>query len=303
MDVRQLRSFCTAAKHHSIVKAADDLEIGQPTVTTHIRKLEEELGVVLFDRARRPIELTPSGSTLAGLATPLMESLDTLAAQTAHGESRVPVTVAAVHDIVPHALIRVVRVFLHRHPESHLRIRSAPVQEVLNMVTEGEVDLGLTPYPGKSNDLDFAALFTYERVLITQPGHPILGQPLTSLDQIAKYPLILLRKGNYTRVLLEEELGRRGTSYDVLVELDSMDMIKRYVALGMGIAVGPRLAIEPEDENELGIVSLANLLPVEQAGVVTRKGRTLSTSALNFLSVMKDTLSVANGRRPSGSGT
>ena len=65
--------------------------------------------------------------------------------------------------------------------------------------------------------------------------------------------------------------------------------------------VGPRLAIEPEDENELGIVSLANLLPVEQAGVVTRKGRTLSTSALNFLSVMKDTLSVANGRRPSGS--
>ena len=65
-------------------------------------------------------------------------------------------------------------------------------------------------------------------------------------------------------------------SYEVVVELDSMDMVKRYVALGMGISVGPRLAIEPEDLDELAIVSLANLLPVEQAGIVTLRGKTLS---------------------------
>ena len=75
-----------------------------------------------------------------------------------------------------------------------------------------------------------------------------------------------------------------GTSYDVLVELDSMDMIKRYVALVMGVSVGPRLAIEPDDEDKLGIVSLANLLPVEQAGIVTLRGKTRSAPTHNLIS-------------------
>lgn len=72
-----------------------------------------------------------------------------------------------------------------------------------------------------------------------------------------------------------------------------MDMIKRYVALGMGISAGPRLAMDPEDKDELGIVSLATLLPMEQAGIVTVRGKTLSTPAREFISVMRDTLAPA----------
>ena len=160
------------------------------------------------------------------------------------------------------------------------------------MVAEGEVDLGLTPYPGRSEKLEFASLFVYDRVLITPPGHPLLENPLTSLDQVAQWPLILMAKETYTRTMLEAELRRRGTAYEVLVELDSMDMIKRYVALGMGVSVGPRLAIEPEDREDLGILSLANLLPVEQGGIVTLRGNTLSTAARSFISVTRDTLSL-----------
>ena len=88
-------------------------------------------------------------------------------------------------------------------------------------------------------------------------------------------------------MILEEEFRRRGLDYEVIVELDSLDMIKRYVALGMGISVGPLLAIEPEDKDRLGVVSLANLLPVDQGGIVTLKGKTLSTPARNFIHVMR----------------
>ena len=76
----------------------------------------------------------------------------------------------------------------------------------------------------------------------------------------------------------------------MVVELDSFDMIKRYVALGIGISVGPRLAIEPNDQDELGIVSLANLLPVERAGIVSLRGKAVSTPAQRFISVIKHTL-------------
>ena len=297
MELRELRSFCAAARLRSISKAAARLGFGQPTVTTHIRKLEDELGMVLFDRVRRPIQLTLAGARLAELAGPLVEGIDGLGARTSLAEEEGPVAVASTHDIIPHNLLRVVMAFRTRYPHAHLRIRSGLRSEVLHMVAEGEVDMGMVPGLERAADFDFQGLFGYERVLITPIGHPLLEEPLRSLEQIASWPLILMMPGTHTRAMLEGEFRRQGLDYEIVVELDSMDMIKRYVALGMGIAVGPRLAIEPEDREELGVVSLANLLPVEQAGIVTLRGKTLSTPALNFISVTRDTLAPASAGR------
>ena len=291
MEIRELRSFCTAARLKSITKAAELLELGQPTVTTHIRKLEQELGTLLFDRVKRPIQLTPAGVALAGVATPLVEGIDGLAATATAAEEDGPVSLASTHDIISHALLRVVSIFLKLYPRAHLRVRSALTGEVMDMVAQRQVDMGLVPAMGSSEDFDFTPLFASERVLITPKGHPLLEKPLVSLDEIAQWPLILRRRETDTSRMLEAEFQRKGLSYDVRVELDSMDMVKRYVALGMGVSVGPRLAIEPKDLDDLGIVSLSSLLPVEQAGVVTLRGRTLSTPTRSFISVLKDTFS------------
>ena len=288
MELRQLRSFCTAARLRSIVRTAESLEMGQPTVTKHIKKLEQEMGTVLFDRVRRPIQLTPAGAALARLATPLVEGIEALAANTSLAEEEGPVSVASTHDIISHALLSGVRTFLQMHPHTHLLIRSGLIQEVLQMVEQGEVDLGLIPAPERSEGYDFVGLFADERVLITPLGHPLLEKPLTSLDEIAQWPLVLRTRETYTSKILEAEFQRKGLSYEVLVELDSMDMVKRYVALGMGVSVGPRLAIEPEDLDELGIVSLGHLLPVEQSGIVTLRGKSLSTPVQNFIGVISD---------------
>ncbi len=296
MELRELRSFCAAARVHSISKAAQELGLGQPTVTTHIKKLEEELGMVLFDRVRRPIQLTLAGDRLSSIATPLVEGIDSLATMTHEAEQRGPVQIASTPDIIPHTLIRVVRVFLARFPQVHLKIRSGTRAEVLQMVKDGDVDLGVVQHPEKSEGLDFLGLFLYERVLITPLEHPLLKEPLTSLEQIVRYPLILMGRGTHTRSILEDEFRRMGLEYDIVVELDSMDMIKRFVALGMGISVGPRLAIEKEDRNTLGVISLANLLPVEQAGIVTLPGKTISKPTHNFMSVMRDVLAPASSR-------
>ncbi|MDA1348664.1 MAG: LysR family transcriptional regulator [Chloroflexi bacterium] len=291
MEIRELRSFCTAARLKSITKAAELLQLGQPTVTTHIKKLEEELGTPLFDRVTRPIQLTPAGVALAGVATPLVEGIDGLAATATADEEDGPVSLASTHDIISHALLRVVSIFLKLYPRAHLRVRSALTGEVMDMVAQRQVDMGLVPAMGSSEDFDFTPLFASERVLITPKGHPLLEKPLVSLDEIAQWPLILRKRETDTSRVLEAEFQRKGLSYDVRVELDSMDMVKRYVALGMGVSVGPRLAIEPKDLDDLGIVSLSSLLPVEQAGVVTLRGRTLSTPTRSFISVLKDTFS------------
>ena len=158
------------------------------------------------------------------------------------------------------------------------------------MVEEGEVDIGVVPGPERSEVLDFHALFPYERVLIAPLGHPLLDEPLTSLGQIAAWPLILMGPRTYTRLMLETEFRRSNLPYEIVVELDSMDMAKRYVALGMGVSVGPRLAIEPEDERLLGVVSLVNILPTEQAGILTLRGKKLAPPARGFIQEMERTL-------------
>ena len=281
-----------AARLRSISRAAERLGIGQPTVTTHIKKLEGELNTVLFDRVKRPIQLTLAGRRLSELATPLVEGIDGLADTTAEAEERGPVVLAATPDIIPHTLLRVVRVFLARHPHIHLTIKSATRVQVSQMISEGEADIGIIQHYDRDEAFAFEGLFVYERVLITPLDHPLANQPVESLEQIALYPLILMSEGTHTRDLLESELKRRGVNYEIVVDLDSMDMIKRYVALGMGVSVGPRLAIDPEDNEVLGVVSLAHILPVEQGGIITLKGKRLSKPTQRFITVMRDVLSI-----------
>ena len=297
MEIRELRSFCTAARLRSISRAAEQLHIGQPTVTTHIKKLETELDTLLFDRVKRPIQLTLAGRRLSELATPLVEGIDGLAQTASEAEERGPVLLGATPDVIPHTLLRVVRAFLARHPHIHLTIKSATRTQVKQLVSEGEVDIGIVQHYDRDEAFLFEGLFVYERVLIAPRDHPLSGEAVESLAQIARYPLILMNEGTHTRDLLESEFKQRGVSYEIVVDLDSMDMIKRYVALGMGVSVGPRLAIDPWDQETLEVVSLAHILPVEQGGIITLKGKRLSTPAQRFISVMRDVLAPAG--RPS----
>ena len=296
MEIRELRSFCSAARFRSISRAAEQLGMGQPTVTTHIKKLESELNTVLFDRVKRPIQLTLAGKRLQELAVPLVEGLDALVQSASEAEERGPVVLAATPDLIPHTLLSVVRVFTTLHPHIHLTIKSAPRTMIMQMIADGEADIGIIQHYDRDEAFLFEGLFVYERVLITPADHPLAREPVEAIEHIAQYPLIMMSEGTHTRDLLESEFKRRGISYEIVVDLDSMDMIKRYVALGMGISVGPMLAIDPEDHENLGVVSLAHILPVEQGGIVTLRGKQISKPAEQFISVMRDTLATTAHR-------
>ncbi len=280
MDVRELRSFTVAARVRSISRAAELLDIGQPTVSTHIKKLEQELGTQLFDRIRRPIRLTLAGEKLLELAGPLVEGIEGLASNTQQAQTEGPVTVAATANLMSHFLLRAVEAFRDENPRVHLRLRSRLRSEVIEMVSQGEVDFGIVPGLDPDPALEFRSLFPYQRLLITPLDHPVLQDlPLTSFEQIAKYPLITMGPGTYTRSAVESEFRRKGLDFDIIMEADSLDLIKRYVKDGYGIAIIPRVVAEPGDEKTLGIVHLGHMMPVDQAGLITLQGRAISAPA------------------------
>ena len=283
MESIELRSLCASSKLNSISKAAKSLGLGQSTVTTHIKRLEDELGVKLIDRAIRPIRTTSAGARLVQLATPILGKIDSFIGKLPEANQETPISIAAAQDQIPGLLRDVVLEYRSLYPKTQLQIRSGILSEATEMVAEGIVDLGLLARPEDQSGLDFERLIEFERVLFTPLGHPLLAFPIVSLEQIVDWPLIVLRKGTCTRTAIDAAVKKSGLKYDIVIELDNMDLVKEYVAKGLGIGIGGRSHSDSPSKAKIGMLSLSHLLPPGEVGIVTIRGKTLSPSAALFV--------------------
>jgi DNA-binding transcriptional LysR family regulator len=296
MDIKELRSFCMVAKLASVSKASQALGLGQPAVTKHVQRLETEIGRSLFERGMRPLRLTAAGSNLLRMAEPLVEGLDTLSSRAPLAASQ-PVAVGVPHGFIGHVLPEAVRDLRSAIPAARTRILSGTKEEVFELVQSGGVDFAVAPDPGPSRSFDFAPLFPSERVLIAPRDHPLAKRAPASLKELARYPLILPRWQTQTRALLESEFRRLGVAYDVAVELDSIELLERYVELGVGLAVGLRGATGTESWMRLAVVSLARFLPSETIGVVRRRSLPLSDAAMALIAQLQAAVPPAATRK------
>jgi LysR family transcriptional regulator, low CO2-responsive transcriptional regulator len=295
MELRQLRSFHAAATLTSMSKAAETLQIRQPTVTNHIKQLERELGVTLFDRELRPIQPTHAGETLFRLVGPLLDGVANLKADTVSSEEATPLVIASVQDAIPYALLRVLRHMRGRFSHFHVNVQSGSFETVVRLVARREAEVGVVVNKVIGDEFNFVPMFQYDRVLIAPLGHPVLDDGALTLEQIARWPLVMMQQSR-TRELLEAEFQRDGVPFDIVMEIDSMYMIKRYVEAGIGISVGPGSALEPQDEAHLGHVSLKSILPDDSGGIFTLKDRVLSRSAQRFIDSFGETFTAERGR-------
>jgi|TARA_B100002003_G_scaffold221624_1_gene224793 DNA-binding transcriptional LysR family regulator len=291
MEIKHLRSFAMTAQLNSISKAAKRLNIGQPTVTTHIQKLESELQIILFDRVKRPIVLTKEGIIFSNTIINLLESIDNITTANIKNNKDIVVTIGATYDIIPHILFDVIKDFLKQDLNIPISIRSGHRRDVINMLQNREIDFGIIPGKTKSQNIHFEKLFNYNRVLITPKNHPLTKEKSISLNKISKYPFIMMESHSYTRELIEQEFSRNNLSFNVIIELDSIDFIKQFVEIGMGISIGPKLAIDKDDLNNIAIVDLNNILKQDECGIISLPNRVISKSAKTFIKFMKNTLS------------
>ena len=128
-------------------KRPGTLELGQPTVTTHLRKLESEFGITLFDRIKRPIQLTSEGVTLLELVTPVVRAVDTLKTQMDYSERLGSFVVGAYHDLLMHHLPKGIQEFRSQLPDVRIRLLARPYTELISLVKSGELDLAFCSPP------------------------------------------------------------------------------------------------------------------------------------------------------------
>lgn len=282
--MQQLRGFYYAARAKSITRAAEQLGLSQPSVSLQIQALEQELGTQLFERRGPRIRLTREGEILLELARPLVEGLEGLdeAFQTqresvTHGS----VSIAAGGSTLQYILPPYVKTFVHEHPQIDLRLHNVTGKTGLALLRAGEVDFAVGPILDTPPDILFYPIMTYDPVLITAPDHPLARRKRITLNDIAKYPLILPPRSQSTYRFVEMVFAEHSLQHEVKLEVGGYDVIITYVELGLGISIVMSHCLTGDEK--LHTVKLSQHFPRRSYGLVLRKGRVLSPAARLFV--------------------
>lgn len=285
----QLRGFCYAAQAGSISKAAERLFLSQPSVSLQIQALEREFKTTLFERRGPKIVLTPDGRTLYELAAPLVEEMDTLeqtfAAQRGGIETG-RLDIAAGESTTLYLLPEFVKQFIEIYPGIELKLHNVTGRDGLAMVRADEVDFAVGSMLEMREDIEYQPMFSYDPMLIAPLDHPLSKRKRVTLKDVSPYPLILPPSHLTTWRVVDYAFGQHNLKYEVKMEAGGWEVIKKYVALGMGVSIVTSICLTGEER--LAALPLTRYFPKRTYGLVIRKGKFLSPQAQRFIDLMQE---------------
>jgi DNA-binding transcriptional LysR family regulator len=293
MDLRRLEVLAKVAELGSFSRAAEALRLTQPTVSEHVRALEEDLGVPLLDRLGRQITPTPAGQLLLGYARRILAL--TAEAQQAldRFQGRMSGTLVVGASTIPgeYVLPALIGQFKGKFPDIAISLLIGSSRRVCDWVEEGQVEIGVTGAEPASRALQSRALMADELVVAVPAEHPWVRRTSVSLAELRAEPLLLRERGSGSRHALERALSAAGTGladFRVVGEMGSTQAIKQAVRAGVGISMISRRAVEDECRaGLLACVNLADLTVVRAFHLVTHRDRTRSPLAHAFVELIE----------------
>lgn len=265
MDIRQLRAFAKVYERRSFSRAAEDLALSQPTISSHIASLEQTIRVTLFDRMGRCILPTQAADILYSHCQTVFSSLCRaeseirLLTNDVFGELRLGGSTIPTNYMFPDLLSS----FLQNYPNVRISLVEGDSLDILNLISRGEISVGVVGAKDESSEMEFHALVDDSLVVLASPLF-LSGQrtPIT-MRTIVNMPWIVRQPGSGTRLAVEQALEKAGylpKELNVVCVVDGTEALLRFVRGGMGISVSSRLAArEYLQRGELTIVSLPDL--------------------------------------------
>ena len=291
--LKPLRAFCQTARLGSVSRAAEALFLSQPAVTLQLQALERDMGVRLLERVGRRLTLTREGTELYALARPLVEGLDGLDGafrNRLRGLDAGELHVAAGSSTILYLLPKIVAAFRAAHPEVRLSLHNVTGAGGLDLLRSDAVDLAVGSMLDVPNDLSYAPVYRFEPMLITPLDHPLAGKPDLSLQDLSPYGLILPPQRLTTYRMVDLVFQQNRVPYTVALEVGGWEVIKQYVAMGLGISIVTAICLTEADRTRLAARSLAKYFPSRSYGVVVRKGKYLSPQARAFSELIQPAL-------------
>jgi DNA-binding transcriptional LysR family regulator len=285
IGLRPLQGFRRVAELRSFSLAAAQMRISQPALSASIRKLEETLGVRVFDRTTRRVLLTPDGRELLRLATRMIDEYESVFGdfQDYLAQRRGRVVIAALPSVAAVVLPPVLSRFRAAHGAVDIHIRDTIHNGVLDEVSSGAADFGLTVAPPGGAELAFEHLLTDGFVLVCPRHHKLAARRTVAWREIARYPMVSPSPTSSVRQAITAACAKAGIDLRIAYEAEHLSTIGGLLAAGLGIAALPSLSLPLLGPNDVAVVPLKNPSVERTIGVVRRAGRTPSVAAATLL--------------------
>ena len=292
MNFQQLRSVREAVRQgFNLTVVAEALHQSQPGISRQIRELEDELGIVIFERAgKRLTGLTPPGATVLPIVEKLLQEADNLrrAGQEFAAQDRGTLTIAATHSQARYALPLAVRDFSAAHPQVVLHLHQGSPQQIAQWLLDGTADIGIaTEALADNQGLVALPCYQWTHSVIVPPGHALAddarhGRPLT-LSRLAEFPLITYERGYTGRSHIDAAFDRQGLALNLVLSAMDADVIKTYVELGMGVGIIAAIAHDDRRDGALAVIDARHLFAANMTRLAVRRGAFLRRYVYDFI--------------------
>ncbi|AJE03643.1 LysR family transcriptional regulator [Geobacter pickeringii] len=250
MDIRQLQFFVEIVRLGSFTRAAERLHVAQPAVSMAMKKLEEELDLVLFNRQERKISLTAEGEIFLRHAEKILDEVTSTETEMeelrglAKGEVRVGIPPMMSAYFFP----QIIRDFSTRYPNLHLAVSGEGATKIQKMILRGELDMGVIAGVSLPETLELRRLLREEVIACVPRDHPLAGRTSLTLREFASQQLIFYKEGYSLRELILDVLKEAGFSPNIRFETNLYTLVKSLVRKEMGISVFLRMVVTEDDD-------------------------------------------------------
>ena len=289
MTVKKIRAFLAVAQSLSFAVACERLHLSQSALSLTIKALEESLGGRLFSRTTRNVALTPEGESLLPLARRLIADWDNAEDEMRQRFTlqRGRVTLAAMPSFAGNLLPPILKTFRARYPKVNVTVNDVINEQVLEMVRDRQVELGVAFEPMQSSSLQFTALYVDRFVAVVPSDSPLAGLSEIDWNTLLEQPFITLQRPSTVRVMLEEHLQARQTRLPVAFESHQLATVGRMVASGLGVSAVPALCAEQMRELGAHCITLGEPVVERAIGILTKPGHELSAAAQALFDILK----------------
>ncbi|RUL63041.1 LysR family transcriptional regulator [Dyella dinghuensis] len=288
--LKQIRAFVATVKLGTLSRAAESLYLSQPSISLQLQALERELGVELLQRSRRRINLTDAGEALYALARPLIEgweNLDRDFQTKIKGLQAGKLTIAAGSSTIQYLLPELVRRYRERFPAVQLQLANVTGKDGMALLRADSADFAVGSMLDVPNDIAWAPVYHYDPMLIMPLDHPLAHKENVTLQDLSPYGLILPPQRLSTYRLVDLVFQQNQVPYHVAIEVGGWEVIKEYVAMGLGISIVTGICISDADRARLAVRNMRQYFPQRSYGVVMRKGKFLSAEARAFIDLIR----------------
>lgn len=299
MQFDQIETFLAVATYGGFHRAAQALHVSQPAVSARIRMLEDFLGTALFERSHSSITLSPAGKALRPHAEQLLRAV-AAARQAVHElqpEAAGVLPIAAGLSISTYLLPGILKKYRDTHPKGTVSVRSGNSMQVLKMVLDGEVAIGLARslhHP----EVETTSLRDDPLILVGHPAHPATRKRKVKLEEVESWPLIFYDRGSSDWTLTNGLFRRAGLLPNVVLELETIEACKRMILRQLGLGFLPQLAITQElRSGKLRAIQIADAEPLHRSlDVIRSLHRPLGKPARDFLELLRAATQVSPGK-------